>query len=472
MTARVSPEELLALPAWPEDPLPQIRALGADTMVVALDDDPTGTQTVRDVPVLTGWSVERLRSLLDGNEPLAFLLTNSRSLPTHEAATLAAAIGQTLRTSGHGARRALTVISRSDSTLRGHYPAEVDPLVAALGVPDARILLAPYFGDGGRLTVGGIHHLRRGDDLVPVADTEFARDAVFGYHSSDLRAWVQERAAAIPGARQRAVQVLTLDRIRGDGPGAVRDALLALPDGGVLAVDAAAERDIEVVALGAVMAEQAGLPLVGRTAASYVRARAGLDTVLPLDPDEIDTGRPGLVVIGSHVPTTTAQMERLLADPPIRIMPLALSVSELLADGADGRRRRIETLAAAADEALREGVTPVIMTSRLLQRGADSEADLAISAAVSAALVSIVGAIELRPAWVLAKGGITSSDIATLALGVDEARIVGPLLPGVPLWRSGPSARWPGLALLVFPGNVGGPDAVRDAVARLSGVAT
>jgi len=270
--------DLLSLPVWPEDPLPSIREFGRRSMVVALDDDPTGTQTVRDVPVLTRWTADRLSQLLAGDGPLAFLLTNSRSLPTREAATLAAAIGRALRVAALDARRTWAVISRSDSTLRGHYPAEIDPLVTALGVPDARILLAPYFGDGGRLTVDGVHHLRRGDDLVPVADTEFARDAVFGYRHSDLRGWANERASAVTGARQRDIAVLTLDRIRGEGPAAVRDALLALPAGGVLAVDAAAERDIEVVALGALMAEGAGLPLVGRTAASYVRARSGLTT--------------------------------------------------------------------------------------------------------------------------------------------------------------------------------------------------
>ena len=246
--------------------------------------------------------------------------------------------------------------------MRGHYPAEIDPLVAALGIPDARILLAPYFGDGGRVTVDGVHHLRRGDALVPVAETEFAKDPVFGYRSSDLRDWVRERAGVARGARPREVRVLTLDAIRGDGPDAVRDALLALPDGGVLAVDAAAERDIEVVALGALLAEQTGLPVVGRTAASYVRARAGLPTVLPLGPHEIDTGRPGLVVVGSrahdHDPAGAPAGRSTKS-----IMTLELAVSELLAEDAVGRQRRVATLAAAADQTLRAGVTPVIVAS-------------------------------------------------------------------------------------------------------------
>lgn len=461
--------EWLALPVWPDDPLTQIRTLGVDTMVIALDDDPTGTQTVRDVPVVTQWSVEALRQLLDSPDPLAFLLTNSRSLPGEQAAALATSIGHDLRAAGTDARRGWTVISRSDSTLRGHFPVEVDALVDALGIGDARVVLAPFFGDGGRVTLDGIHYLRRDDRLVPVAETEFARDAVFGYRSSDLRAWVAERAATVPGSRTRQVSVMTLDRIRGDGPTAVRDALCALPPAGVLAVDAALERDIEVVALGALLAERQGLPLVGRTAASYVRARAGRAPVQPLALDEVRFGQPGLIVVGSHVPMTTTQLERLLADPPIPMLHLDLPVGELLAATDEECGQRLASVGAEAETAIRNGLTPVVATSRELMRGADAAGDLAISALVSAALVAIVRDISIRPAWILSKGGITSSDVATRALDVDEALILGPLLAGVPLWRCGPRSRWPGLPLAVFPGNVGGPDAVRDAVDRLAG---
>ena len=180
-------------------------------MVVALDDDPTGTQTVRDVPVLTKWSAEGLRTLLDGADPLAFLLTNSRSLPGDEAVELASSSGRTLRAASTDAGRGWAVISRSDSTLRGHYPAEVDALVDALAISDARVVLAPFFGDGGRVTLDGVHYLRRDDRLVPAAETEFARDPVFGYRSSDLREWVAERSTAVPHSRVRPVAVMTLD---------------------------------------------------------------------------------------------------------------------------------------------------------------------------------------------------------------------------------------------------------------------
>ncbi len=452
------------IPSWPIDPLPLIRASSSRTVIV-LDDDPTGTQTVRDVPVLTRWTTEMLRDVLDSMIDVAYILTNSRSMTRAQAGATAHEIGLLLRSAMASSTRRWSVISRSDSTLRGHFPHEVDALSIGLGLPDARVLLTPYFGDGGRVTIGGTHYLRRAGELVPVAQTEFASDSVFGYRSSDLREWVAERC----GSDTRAVELIDLGRIRTHGPDAVRDALQALPPRGVLVADAAEERDIEVVALGAVLAEAAGVPLIARTAASYVRARAGQPPALPLDSAEIDTGRPGLVVVGSHVPMSTAQLASLLSHPPIEITPIELDVARVLRGPSD-RADLAAQIARRGDDALADGRTPVIHTSRLLARGVDAEGDLGIAGLVSATLVDAVRLITHRPSWVLAKGGITSSDIATRALDVQQAQVIGPLLPGVPTWRCGGGSRWPGLTYVVFPGNVGGPEAVREAVSRLAGV--
>jgi uncharacterized protein YgbK (DUF1537 family) len=462
VTPGVSASDLAALaPPWPVDPLPGLRQLSRTSKVIVLDDDPTGTQSVCDVPVLTRWDEERLDRLLDEPEAVAYLLTNSRSRSSEAAAAEAVAIGELLRATGRSDRN-WSVVSRSDSTLRGHFPTEVDALASGLGIPEARVLLAPYFGDGGRVTVHGTHYLRRNDELIPVADTEFARDPVFGYRSSVLADWVRERDPA-----RDDVQSLGIDLIREGGPDTVRDRLLALPPRAVLAADALVERDIEVVAMGAAQAELAGLPLIARTAASYVRARAGYPPVTPVPTERLHRGLPGLVVVGSHVPTSTMQLERVLAQPPVPLANLEVLVPDLISSGDPAAQ--VPRLAGEADLALRAGQTPVIWTSRELVRGADRSADLAIAAQVSAVLVDVVRRIRERPVWVIAKGGITSSDIATIALGVDEARVVGPLIPGVPVWRTGAAARFPDLDLIVFPGNVGDRDALRTAISKLAG---
>ena len=159
MTGRLSKSATFAKlpPPWPEDPRPRIRAAVAahpDHKVVVIDDDPTGTQTVYDVPVLTSWEVERLRAEFSASEPCFYILTNSRSLPPEEARDLTLGLARNLR-SAAGLRR-FTLVSRSDSTLRGHFPLETDALSEVLGPFDATLLI-PYFEDGGRYTIDDTH---------------------------------------------------------------------------------------------------------------------------------------------------------------------------------------------------------------------------------------------------------------------------------------------------------------------------
>jgi len=184
-------------PAWADDPRPAIRAARRERpeKVVVLDDDPTGTQTVHGIPVLTEWSVEALRAELTNDLPACFLLTNSRSLSLAEAQALNTAIGHNLQEAARDVSRRFVVVSRSDSTLRGHFPGEVEALAEALAQDFDAWLLIPFFQEGGRYTIDDVHYVAEGEWLVPAAATEFAGDAVFGYQASDLRQWVAEKTA-------------------------------------------------------------------------------------------------------------------------------------------------------------------------------------------------------------------------------------------------------------------------------------
>ncbi len=183
-------------PPWPE-PLRETirtRVVAGGRKVVVLDDDPTGTQTVHGVPVLTEWSVPSLTAELAGEGSLFFVLTNSRSMPLAAAQQLNREIGNNLVAASKAAGREFVVISRSDSTLRGHFPGETDALAEALGVPFDGQLLIPAFFEGGRYTVGDEHYVEEAKWLVPAAETPFAQDATFGYRSSNLREWVAEKS--------------------------------------------------------------------------------------------------------------------------------------------------------------------------------------------------------------------------------------------------------------------------------------
>ena len=115
------------------------------------------------------------------------------------------------------------------------------------------------------------------------------------------------------------------------------------------------------------------------------------------------------------------------------------------------------------------GQDVMVHTSRRLVVGDDEVSSLRIGQRVSEALVAIVQGISTQPAWVIAKGGITSSDVATKGLEIKRADVLGQAIPGIPVWRAGGGSRWPGQVYVVFPGNVGGPEALAEMVGVLCG---
>ncbi|HEU5099894.1 MAG TPA: four-carbon acid sugar kinase family protein [Roseiflexaceae bacterium] len=463
-------------PEWPADPLPAIQAAvrSAGEMLVVLDDDPTGTQSVHGISVLTEWPVEALRAELDGDRPAVYLLTNSRSMPLAQAQALNAEIGRNIRLAAESGARRPVVVSRSDSTLRGHFPGEVDALAEALGGGFDATLLIPAFIAGGRYTIDDVHYVADGDQLIPAGQTDFARDATFGYQASNMCEWVEEKTEQRVSAA--GVASVSIAAIRSEGPDGVAARLAALSHDSICVVNAASERDLAVAALGILQAELAGKRFLYRTAASIVPLRAGIEPRPLLARADLDLpeagpstysigsgGAAGLIVVGSYVSKTSGQVAALLEQPDVA--SVEVRVDALLADA--GWADEVARVAQATDQLLRAGQNVAIFTSRRLVTGADAEASLAIGRRVSDGLVAIVRALSTRPRYLLAKGGITSSDTATRGLDVKRALVLGQILPGVPVWRLGPESRYPGMIYIVFPGNVGGPNALVEVVAAL-----
>jgi uncharacterized protein YgbK (DUF1537 family) len=468
MSIQPMPKEALlaSLPQpWPESLLPTIQqqlAVGQRSLIV-LDDDPTGTQTVYDLPVLTEWTVETLGAELAQGTPTFYILTNSRSLPLPAAQELNAEIGRNLMAAAQATGRDFAVVSRSDSTLRGHYPGETDALTAALGQQVDATLIIPFFLEGGRFTINDVHYVAEGEQLVPAATTPFARDAAFGYRNSDLRAWVEEKT----GGRVAAATVasITIDDVRLGGPTAVAQKLLNLPVGAVCIVNCASTRDMEVFVYGLLKAEATGRHFLYRTAATFVQVRAGLAPRAPLTAADLDlpaTGG-GLIVVGSYVPKSTTQLNALLTQPDL--VQVEVNVDALLVDREQAAE--VARIVAITMVALQRGRDVVVYTSRRLVTGSDAVSSLAIGQRISASLVALVQGLGARPRYLIAKGGITSSDLATKALGVKRALVRGQILPGIPLWEVGAESRYPGLLYIVFPGNVGGDDALVQAREKL-----
>jgi len=452
-------------PQWPHELLPEIQKQITDNKVkvAVLDDDPTGTQTVHDVSVLTKWSTDAIeKELLDPN-PVFYILTNSRSLPLDEAKKLNHEIGRHLTTASKKVGRAILVISRSDSTLRGHFPGEVQALAEALGQEFDAWLIVPFFLEGGRYTINNVHYVAQEDDLVPAGQTEFARDAAFGYRSSNLSEWVEEKTKGQISASQ--VASISLEDIRNGGPERVSIILKQLPQGSMCVVNAASYRDMEVFALGMLKAEGLGKKFLLRTAASIVRVRAGIPprSLLTTADMNLTGNRGGLIVVGSYVPKTTKQIETLLSES--KVTSIEVNVDTLLDESRVSCE--INGIIQKANQALGMENDVVIYTSRRLIKGSNANESLAIGQKISEGLVSIVRSIRVKPRYLLAKGGITSSDIATEALGIERAKVLGQILPGVPVWQLGRESRWSGLNYIVFPGNVGNNEAIKNVVRAL-----
>ena len=459
----------------------------AGRRLVVLDDDPTGTQSIADLPVLTSWSVSDLQWALRQPTAAFFVLTNTRSLSEVDAAERNRQIVDALHQAATLEGVPYVLASRSDSTLRGYYPLETDVLTAELaarGTEVDGVLLCPAYLEPGRVTVNSLHWSRTADGMVPVSHTEFAKDASFGYRSSDLRDWVEEKT----GGRisRNDVAAITLTDIRTGGPERVQEILAGLRSGQPVVVDAAEDADLQVVVAALLRAEAAGKNFVYRIGPGFVRPRSGqtarpaidasrLAAILAEAPHDRGENRPdaahGLIAVGSHVGLTTRQLDRLRAKG--KITELELDVPTLLKAG--DRDAHVTDIATRAAEELRRNDSAcdvVIRTSRTLVTGADAVDSLVIARTVSAALVNTVREVvdRVRPAFVLAKGGITSSDTATEGLRIRRAWSRGTMLPGiVSLWEpvSGPAQ---GIPYIVFAGNVGNDEALAAVVETLRSV--
>lgn len=473
--ARNMREVLGALP--PADPekaaalLARERA-GVCRKMVVLDDDPTGVQTVHDISVYTGWTPELVRQGFDEEESLFFILTNSRSFTaeqTREAhREMAEAIGKVSRETG----KPFVLVSRSDSTLRGHYPLETETLRQVLetdfGLRYDGEILCPFFLEGGRYTVGNIHYVQEGEMLIPAGETEFAKDATFGYRSSDLARWCEEKT----GGRYPADQVVSipLEELRALDVEGIAAKLSGVKDFGKVIVNAADPADIQVFLAAFFRVLKAGKEFLFRGAAAIPKALGGVADRPLLTHGELVDDREangGIVLVGSHVKKTTRQLEAL-KESACAMRWIPFNAQRVLEPG--GLEKEARQAARQAEACIRQGQTAVVYTSRELVRldTADREQMLEASVQISAAVTSVIARLTEKPAFLVAKGGITSSDVGTKALRVRKARVMGQIAPGIPVWMTGEESKFPGMPYVIFPGNVGGLETLREVVEKLA----
>lgn len=432
--------------------------------IIVLDDDPTGSQTVHSCLLLMQWDVDTLRLGLRDESPIFFVLTNTRALPPESAASVTREVCQNLKLAL--AAENITdflVVSRSDSTLRGHYPIETDAIAQELGPFDAHFLV-PAFFEGGRITRDSIHYLIIDGVPTPVHETEFARDSVFSYNYSYLPKYVDEKTQSRISAES--VTRFLLDDIR---QGSLTR-LLELTGNQCAVVDGETQADLNSFAVDVLKAASQGKRFLFRSAASILTALAAL----PPQPiaaenmaEYVRGGKPGAVIVGSHVKKTTQQLQALLQIEGT--VGIEVDVARLLNDGVDEYEQLLKQTLETVKTVHDGGKTPVVYTSRQELTFNDVNTRLEFGVKVSELLMDIVRGLPADIGFLISKGGITSNDVLSKGLCLNSARLLGQILAGCSMViTTAEHPQFPNLPVVLFPGNVGDADALGTIYTRLT----
>ena len=284
---------------------------GFHKKLVVLDDDPTGVQTVHDVSVYTDWEEESIGSGFEEKESMFFILTNSRSFSTEE----------TTKAHRDIAERVKKVAWRKGSGFHAHFswrfhparplsPGNPDPGRGAWVVVDGEII-CPFFQEGGRYTMDNIHYVKEQENLVPAGMTEFAKDKTFGYKSSDLTEYVEEKTEG--KYKKEDCITVSLEELNALDVQGIKDKLMAAREMAKIIVNAVSYADLKVFCAALVLAMKDGKRYMARTAAAFTKVlgRVSDQPLLGRTQLEGETKNGGIVLIGSHVKKTTDQLNCL-----------------------------------------------------------------------------------------------------------------------------------------------------------------
>lgn len=434
------------------------------TKIIVLDDDPTGSQTVHGCLLLTRWDTDTLREALRDASPLLFILTNTRGMITDHARAVTREACLNLRQALSeleltGQSISTLLVSRSDSTLRGHYPVETDEIANILGPFDAHFLV-PAFLEGGRITRDSTHYLTINGQPVPVHETEFARDSVFGYRHSYLPDYVEEKTGG--RIHSEAVRRLTLNDLHGD----LSSQLQELNNNVCCVVDAECQADLDDFAAQVLQATKDGKRFLFRSAASLLTALAALPPQ-PVTAENMGhyvlNHRPGAIIVGSHVQKSTRQLNQLLTAPGI--IALEVDVDRI----GHERDRLLTDILKRCQQAHTASLSPVVYTSRAERVFPSQDARMAFGRQVSDFLMDIVAGLPDTLGFLISKGGITSNDVLSIGLKLRTSRVLGQIMPGCSIVRCpADHPRYPHMPVVIFPGNVGDDLALETVYHRLA----
>lgn len=492
-------EELLLLtqlsPEYPQDVTTQIEVIlrsNRNEIVVFLEDDSTGVQKSHDVYLLTDYSDTGIHSGLDAarkaGHRLVFILTNSRALTGTQAEELNRNIATTLMDIAQREKITIRLGSRSDSTLRGHFPLEPFVLLQSLQdhgqYCDGIIVSHVFLTEMSRVTINKIHMIRiqKPDGSFwyrPVHKTNFAADPRFGYPTSNMPEYVEFKSATSCFKKILAKEVLhiDIDSIRKGGPEEVKRNLLSAHNGQIVTFDTLSAQDLQVFVLGVLQAEQEGKYFLYRSAASLPPMRVNMKDIPILRHEQIrsTSTRDGRVLClwGSIVELSNIQLTTLVSEMP-GVLTHPFDVQKILIS-KDEREQIIRQAVQRIEQALTPATQVVIYTvprQEYPPKKLSEEARAINQQTIATALQEVYNRCSVQPDVVIFKGGTTSST-GLFHSGAPRVYVLGQIAPGIPIVKIFPqdNRRFPGkeLLLVLGPGNVGTSSTYVNILQKLQG---
>ncbi|MEB7657974.1 hypothetical protein NGB24_08875 [Mammaliicoccus vitulinus] len=423
-----------------------------DYKIVVLDDDPTGTQTVKDLPVYTDWTESLLTDAFEQPNNMFYILTNSRALNALETTQLHQELSKNIENVSQKLNKPYLIISRGDSTLRGHFYLEPNVLNETATKPFNAVFYLPEFFEGDRYTYKGIHYLKEDNQYIPVSESEFANDTTFGFDSTSMADFIEEKSQG--EIKSENVFHITLDQIRNREKEQILNTFGDLNNFDAVVVDALNDEDMDYFTACLVeYLKYHNKKFIFRTAASFVKSICETPGEIINLQNYKKNNNGGIIIVGSHVKKSSSQLNHLLENANINAIEF-----DVKAVTQSNFQDYIDKLTTEVENIITKGKDVVIYTSRDVIKTGDLTNNLSISTNISNGLVSIIKRLSIQPNFIIAKGGITSSDVATKGLNIKKAKVIGQITKGVPVWLTGNEAKYHHMPYVIFPGNVGEVD--------------
>ena len=431
--------------------------------IIIIDDDPTGSQTVNGCNLILKWDYETLLKGLKDSSNLLFILANTRSLSKKDVKIRLKEICSALReimNNSSFAEEDFVLISRGDSTLRGHNFIEPYIINELLGPFDATFYI-PAFIEGNRTTVNGNHFV----DNIPIHKTIFSKDKIFGFNTSNVKELIYEQSNfQLDFSHIENIFIRDFELLETNQTNKLCKYIEKLKNNKKVIVDIMDYSQLDKFSriIKSLLKKK---KFLFRSAASFI---SSLSNVKRTQKDHIyfsqlrrknNNGKAmkGLIVVGSYVELTTRQLNKVLEISLCK--PIEINVFKLYEFFKIGDNLNLNSLKKLIMNAIRQNLIresiPVLYTSRKTIFPTDKNDLIQFQLFLSAFIAEIVSAIKNEIGYLISKGGITTNTIISEGLEADSVYLEGQILPGISLVTFNLLKQKGKLPIVTFPGNIG-----------------